>query len=97
MHRFKGEEHGHTCKRFRDGCPTEEDFEKISRGLVAKGNPLPKEGVRVACKTNAEREAISVMTWLKHIEDHGEEQGLIVLADNVVVGRNGASLLSRLC
>ena len=90
MYRFKDDpKYGELCKRFRDGCPTLEDFNIINSRLVSPFNPLPKN-VRVACKTNAEREAINTAIWIKHLKTHGEQQGLIVLANNIQIRQDGA-------
>jgi len=56
---------------------------------VSSLNPLPKN-CRVGCKQNSEREAINASTWLQHLEDHGEEQGFVILADNVYVCHDNA-------
>ena len=70
---------GEICKRFRDGIPTQADFDAINSRLVTDANPLPTN-VRAACKTNYQREAINAGTWLQHLEQHGANQGFVAFA-----------------
>ena len=89
MYRFRHDmEWGYSCLRFRDGCPLPKDFNKINGRIVTDDKCLPAD-VRAACKKNDEREAINVANFLKHLEEHGENQGLIVLADEVQVRQVG--------
>jgi len=90
QYRFKQDpEYGELCHRFHIGCPTQEDFATINSRIVSDDNPLPNN-IRVGCKYNSEREAINASTWLQHLHDHGENQGLVILADNVRVRRVNA-------
>ena len=85
MYRFKDDPaFGEICKRFRDGIPTQADFDAINSRLVTDANPLPTN-VRAACKTNYQREAINAGTWLQHLEQHGANQGFIIFADQIHV------------
>ena len=80
-YRFKHDRpFGELCWRFNRGLPTDDDFDTINSRVVSEHNPLPKN-IRAACKTNAEREAINVGTWLQYLQEHGEAQGLVILAD----------------
>jgi PIF1-like helicase/Helitron helicase-like domain at N-terminus len=94
MYRFKDDpQFGELCKRFREGQPTPEDFILLNSRIVSPTNPLPAPPalLRVACKTNSEREAINTATWLTHLETHGSQQGLVVLADHVLLQCEGAA------
>ena len=51
-------------------------------------NPLPNNA-KIACRQNDEREAINVGTWINYLCEHGEDQGLVVLADDIIVKREG--------
>ena len=77
---------GHMCKRFRDGVPTLEDFEMINKRLVSTQNRMPND-IRVACHTNKQREAVNVATWVTHLDEHGSNQGFVILADELKVRR----------
>ena len=90
QYRFKDDpEFGKICQRFHEGHPTISDFISVNNRLVTPSNPLPKN-VRVACKRNDEREAINVATWLQYLQEHGEDKGFVILADNVHVRRDGS-------
>jgi len=89
-HRFKKDsKYGDLLRRSHAGCPTDDDFDTIDTRVVSDRLPLPV-GTRVGCKTNAEREAVNVGTWLGHSKDHGEDKGLAVLADEVGVRLDSA-------
>jgi hypothetical protein len=77
----------------RERWPTQEDFILLNSCIVSPTNPLPVPPALlcVACKTNSEQEAINTATWLTHLETHGDQQGLVVLADHVLVQREGAA------
>jgi len=91
QYRFKDDpSFGDICRRFHNGCPTVADFITINNRVVSPLNMLPKN-VRTACKRNDEREAINVGTWLQYLNDHGEDQGFVILADNVQVRKEGSS------
>ena len=90
MYRFRDDmPYGYTCRRFRDGCPEPMDFVKLNGRVVTDDNNIPQD-VRAGCKTNDQREAINVANFLTHLQQHGEKQGFIILADNVEVRQVGA-------
>ena len=66
------------------------DFIALNERVVSSLNPLPKN-MRTACKRNDEREAINVATWKQYLKDHGEEQGCVILADNVEIRKEGSA------
>ena len=76
------------CFHFHNGCPEAEDFEIINTRVISSISKLPNN-IKVACKTNEDREAINVGTWLKYLREHGEDKGLIILADNIQIVREG--------
>ena len=90
QYRFRNDpDFGHICRRFHEGNPSISDIHLLNNRLVSSSNPLPKN-VRIACKRNDEREAVNVGTWLRYLQDHGEDQGFIILADKVYVRREGS-------
>ena len=90
QYRFKNDpQFGDICQRFHEGHPTISDFITLNNRVVSPSHLLPKN-VRVACKRNDEREAINVATWLQYLQEYGEDQGFVILADNVYVRKDGS-------
>jgi hypothetical protein len=87
MYRFKDDmEFGRALLRFRNGIPTVEDFKLINSRVLRNGHQIPPN-TRAGCQKNIEREAFNVSTWMKHLEENGEESGMIILADNLSIKR----------
>ena len=90
QYRFKKDPaFGQICSRFHSGCPTIGDFVTLNNRLVSSSNPVPRN-VRTGCRRNDEREAVNVGTWLQYLKDHGDDQGFVILADNVHIRREGS-------
>ena len=79
---------GEICQRFHAGCPEIADFIALNNRVVCASNSLPND-VRTGCRRNDEREAVNVSTWKQYLHDHGEDQGCIILADNVQIRVDG--------
>lgn len=77
MYRFEADlEWGEILRRFRDGTPTPEDFEKINErvvdklfNLTASGDPLPHDLAYVT-RTNRERDAINSGIFNKVVQEN---------------------------
>ena len=67
-HRFNDDpEWGEILNRFRDGCPTIEDFRKINQRIIKSVEEVP-DGTRHACHANKERNAIHHGMFSRHLK-----------------------------
>jgi len=67
-HRFSDDPSwGHILKRFRDGCPTMEDFRKINDRVIENSTIAPRNS-SFACYGNKDRNAIHYGIFSKHVD-----------------------------
>jgi hypothetical protein len=90
MFRFQHDpEYGHLLKRFRDGEPTETDFELVNERVLPSGVP-PPDNIAYASYTNKERDSINTASFLKQAQTNNSSndqstKSLIILLDNLEV------------
>ena len=92
LHRFKGDmEWGELLMRFRKGCPTKKDFQKINKHVVQTNQhgdpvqPLPTN-IQYAVCANKERSAINDAVFLKHLQNtHSKDRSAPVPKHTILI------------
>ena len=91
MYRFADDpEWGNVLKRFRDGCPLEEDFQIINKRVISPytnatidGDKLP-QNVQYATPKNKERDTINAAVFSKVVE-HSPNNAIVIFSSDVEV------------
>jgi len=89
MHRFKDDpEWGNILLRFRDGCPTQNDFNKINERLVSSILEA-NSNTRHACFANRDRNAIHHGIFARHLTNtHFSDSTIEPPAHTVIIKAN---------
>ena len=91
MYRFKeDEEWGHILRRFREGIPTQDDFDKINRRVVdtqtkcTLDNDKIPDNIVYATPANKERDAINNAVFHNVIRNNPED-AIVILSDKIAI------------
>jgi hypothetical protein len=83
--RFKDDpEYGDTLLRFRDGIPSQADFDFINSRVIKNENELPDD-ITYAVHANRDRDAINTATFNKYVDQFGSDQVVLILSDHVQI------------
>jgi len=88
-HRFKNDpEWGEILNRFRNGCPSQLDFQKINERLVQSASFTP-EGTKHACHDNKDRNAIHYGIFSRHLsQTHFSDSSIEPPSHTVIIKGN---------